>query len=179
MGTMREKLINIRRELLQLTDGEKFEAEHFVNEVLERLYERQVRDDQKLDICAVALRYDELTEYYHVIPWDCKAASYLSNGESSIPEKLLDIILKLARRKGVCTFSEDEAEELGIIPEETSVNELEEKWGWKDPREPRKKEQSNTQKGDKSEEMLKKDWYLLFDVSMQRESAKEPQKKMG
>lgn len=178
MDKTREELVTRRKKLLEPTEGEIWEAYNFVNVVLINLYEKQIDDDPKLDVCAVALRYDGV-QYYQVTPWDPETRNFISRGESKIPEKLLDMVLELAQKKGIWSFSEDEAEELGIIPKDQEVNELEEKWGWKDPEKSQRKEEPKATEESETEEVSKKDWYLLYDVSIKRESAEEPQQEMG
>lgn len=194
MDTMREELVTRRKELLEPTKGEIGEAYNFVNVVLKKLYEKQVDDDPKLDVCAVVLKYDGV-QYYQVTPWDPETRNFISRGESKIHEKLLNLVLELAQKKDIWPIPEDEAEKLGIIPKNPEVNELEEKWGWKDSEKFQRKEKpketleveeaSNAEEEPKDAEEAeidkapKKDWYLLFDVSIGHESVEEPQKEMG
>jgi len=182
MDTKREELINLRIRLLEPTDGEKAEAERFVNDMLDRIFPQQIYDDPKLqntflnknnddlkiDVCAVALKYVG-EEFYQVMPWNFKSEKFINKGESKIPEKLLDMILRLAEQNGIYAFSEDEAREEGIIPEKEEEEDPLKKWGWKHP-----KEEANEEK--------KKDYYFLYKVSIEQERTEgiaKPQKETG
>ncbi len=183
MDTMRDRLINRRKELLKPTETEIFEANCFVNEALEEFYKKQVDDNPQIKVCAVALKYDG-ERYYQIIPWDCETGKYICKGESKIHKKLINLIIMFACIKGIVPYSKEEAEEYGIAIKDQEVNDLEEKWGWKKPKKCQKKKKDSTKKESEEEEELKPkeeptDWYFLLDVKIQRESAKEPQKRMG
>ncbi|MDE5830510.1 MAG: hypothetical protein K2H53_02245 [Clostridia bacterium] len=114
MNTMKTDLQNFRKSLCNYSEDDFVRATDFVTITLDELYSKQI--DAYHDFYGVALEYDENLESYQVLTWDWKLENFVSNGESTIPKRLLDLIFTAAASQEIIPISEKELKEKNILP---------------------------------------------------------------